>query len=143
MAGSVETTPLSSITTVEMTPLSSQITAEEAAVFVAAVTRDGATTEETNLYKTESLVNHLRESMCQVLHSADLDPHYKKLMDALVKMVIQEFYSPNEKSSTVVELFLSKGKIVLLSLVLGIIAVSAGFFLFSDAQSSYHGPPPT
>ncbi|KAD7117216.1 hypothetical protein E3N88_04484 [Mikania micrantha] len=86
----------------------------------------------------ESLANDLREcrkSMCQVLNSADLEPKYKKLFDALVKMDIEDSYSLHEDNHTL---------IVMLSFVLAaIVAGLVGFFLFSDAQSFYYGPPPT
>ncbi|KAI3669594.1 hypothetical protein L6452_40866 [Arctium lappa] len=146
MVGSVETTPfssslfakttpLSSISTVEMSPSSSPITAEPAAAFV--------TTEETDSFNPGSLVKHLRESMSQVLHSANIDPRYQKLLDVLVKMVIQEFFSFDEEKDMVVELFSKKVKTLLLSFLLCILVVSSGFILFSDVQSSYYGSPPT
>ncbi|KAI3680830.1 hypothetical protein L6452_35606 [Arctium lappa] len=46
--------------------------------------------EETDSFNPGSLVKHLRESMSQVLHSADIDPQYqKKLLDVLVKMMFK------------------------------------------------------
>ncbi|XP_024987057.1 uncharacterized protein LOC112522194 isoform X2 [Cynara cardunculus var. scolymus] len=138
-----ESTTLSSMSTVEMTPSSSQITAEPVAGFVASVTSDGAITEETDSFQLESLVKHLRKSLSQVLHSADIDLQYKKLLDALVKIVIEDFYSLHEEKDMVVELFSRKVKIVLLSFGLSILFVSSGFILSSDDQSSYYGPPPT
>ncbi|KAI3706884.1 hypothetical protein L6452_24931 [Arctium lappa] len=146
--GSVENTPvsslsstrLSSMSTVEMTPSSSQITAEPVTGFVVSVIADGATTEETDSFHLESLVKHLRNSMSQVLQSTDIDLQYKKLLDALVKVVIEEFYSLHEERHMVVELFSRKVKIVLLSFGLCILL---GFILSSDVQSSYYGPPPT
>ncbi|GJV18303.1 hypothetical protein Tco_1367323 [Tanacetum coccineum] len=40
-------------------------------------------------------------------------------------------------------LFSNKIRILLLSFVLGMLAVSAGLFVFSDVQGYDHGPPPT
>ncbi|KAI3818590.1 hypothetical protein L1987_12402 [Smallanthus sonchifolius] len=92
------------------------------------------TVEDMNSFKIESLVKDLRESMCQVLNSADLEPKHQKLFDALVKMVIDELHSLHEQKDMM---------IVLLSFVLAaIVAGSVGFFMFSDSQSSYYGPPP-
>ncbi|CAH1451267.1 unnamed protein product [Lactuca virosa] len=66
---------LSSISTLETTPFSSSpITAEAAVFHVDSVTHDEATTEESDPIKLESLVKHLKESMFQVLHSADIGP---------------------------------------------------------------------
>ena len=136
-----ESTPLSSIATAEMTPLSSPITAE--AVTICVPSHYGATTDEMNLLKVEGMVKNLRESMFQVLHSADIEPRSKKVLDALVKMDIEEFYSLHEERNIVVELFSKKIRIVLLCFVLGMLAVSAGLFVFSDVQGYDHGPPPT
>ncbi|PWA50352.1 hypothetical protein CTI12_AA473830 [Artemisia annua] len=93
------------------------------------VTCGGTTTEEMNSFKLEPLVKHLRESMLHVSNSSDLEPQYKKLLDALVKMVIEEFHSLHEEKNMVVELFSRKAKMVLLSSVMGILAVSTGFLL--------------
>nr|XP_043614003.1 uncharacterized protein LOC122585953 [Erigeron canadensis]XP_043614004.1 uncharacterized protein LOC122585953 [Erigeron canadensis]XP_043614005.1 uncharacterized protein LOC122585953 [Erigeron canadensis] len=142
-ASSVEGTPLSCITTGEKTPQSSPITDEADVVFVDSVIHSGTTTEETSSIKLESLVKHLRLSMFQVLHSAEIDPPYKKLLDILVKTVSEEFCSLHDEEDKVVKLFPKKVTIVLLCFVLGMLAIPAGFFLFSDGQSSYHGPPPT
>ncbi|KAK9065464.1 hypothetical protein SSX86_014863 [Deinandra increscens subsp. villosa] len=97
------------------------------------ISPSSATAEDVNSFKIESLVNDLRicrESMCQVLNSADLEPKYKRLFDALVKMVIEESHSLHEE----------KGRVIV---VLSFVLAAIGFCLFSDAQSSYNGPPPT
>ncbi|PWA66395.1 hypothetical protein CTI12_AA327700 [Artemisia annua] len=135
-----ESTPLSSITA-EMTPLSSPITAE--AVTICVPSHYGATTDEMNLLKVEEVVKHLRESMFQVLHSADIEPRSKRYLDALAKMVIEDSFSLHEERNIVVELFSKKTRIVLLCFALGMLAVSAGLFVFSDVQGYDHGPPPT
>ena len=96
-----------------------------------------------NSLKVEGVVKNLQESMFQVLHSADIEPRSKKILDALVKMVIEEFYSLHEERNIVVELFSKKIRIVLLCFVLGMLAVSAGLFVFSDVQGYDHGPPPS
>ncbi|KAJ9561983.1 hypothetical protein OSB04_007143 [Centaurea solstitialis] len=129
-----ETSPMSSMTTVQMTPSSSPITVEADAAFV--------TKEETDSFNRGLLVMHLRKSMSQVLHSADIDSQYKRLLDVLVKMVIQEFFSSHEEKDIVVEVFSKKVKTLLVSLVVCIF-VSSGFILFSGVKSSYNGPPPT
>ncbi|MFS8004161.1 hypothetical protein Hanom_Chr13g01222421 [Helianthus anomalus] len=82
--------------------------------------------------------------MFQVLHSSDIDTNHKKLLDALVKMVIEQFCTSHEDHrGSVVGLFSKKVKLVLLSYLLVMLLGSAGFFLLSDVQSCYHGPPPT
>ncbi|CAI9288737.1 unnamed protein product [Lactuca saligna] len=130
---------LSSISTPETTPFSSSpITAEASVFHVDSVIHDEATTEDSDPVKLESLVKHVKESMFLVLHSVDIGPQYKKLLDALVKMVIEELFSLHEERNTV-HLFSSRIKIVMLC----ILAISSGFFLFSDVWSSYEDPPPT
>ncbi|KAL8245013.1 hypothetical protein R6Q59_011271 [Mikania micrantha] len=131
-------TPLSSITNVEITPSSST---SVLAAYGAAI--HGDTTEEAKSVKLELLVKHLRESMFQVLHSSDIEPNHKKLLDALVKMAIEEFCILHEERGSVAEWFSNKVKLLLLSYLLLMLLVSAGFFFLSDAQSSYYGPPPT
>ncbi|GKB15568.1 hypothetical protein Tco_0849491 [Tanacetum coccineum] len=91
------------------------------------VTSGGTTTEKVNSSELEPLVKHLRGSMIQVLNSSDLEPQCKKLLDALVKTVIEEFYSLHEEKNMTVELFSRKAKTVLLSSMMGILAVSIGF----------------
>nr|GEX51157.1 protein SINE3 isoform X1 [Tanacetum cinerariifolium] len=132
-----ESSPLSCITTAEMTPLSSPIIAE--AVTICVPSHNGSTADEMNSLKVE-VVKNLRESMFQVLHSADIEPRSKKVLDALVKMVIEELH---EEKNIVVELFSNRIMIVLLSFVLGMLAVSAGLYVLSDVQGYDHGPPPT
>ncbi|KAJ0476219.1 hypothetical protein HanHA300_Chr13g0474821 [Helianthus annuus] len=125
-------TPLSSITTVETTPSSSTTAAVHGSIIA-----------ETKSVKPEILAKHLKESMFQVLHSSDIDTNHKKLLDALVKMVIEQFCTSHEDRGSVVGLFSKKVKLVLLSYLLVMLLGSAGFFLLSDVQSCYHGPPPT
>ncbi|KAI3687651.1 hypothetical protein L1987_81351 [Smallanthus sonchifolius] len=141
--GSVEATPLSSKSPAESTPMSSITTVEMTPPSSTSAITSGVTIQETKSIKLESLVKHLRESMFQVLHSADIDTNHKKLLDALVKMVIEEFCSLHEERGLVVGLFSKKVKLVLLSYLVGLLLVCAGFFLFSDVQSSYQGPTPT
>ncbi|KAL8197861.1 hypothetical protein R6Q57_030149 [Mikania cordata] len=131
-------TPLSSITNVEITPPSST---SVLAAYGAAI--HGDLTEEAKSVRLELLVKHLRESMFQVLHSSDIEPNHKKLLDALVKMAIEEFCMLREERGSVAEWFSNKVKLLLLSYLLLMLLVSAGFFFLSDAQSSYYGPPPT
>ncbi|KAJ0663057.1 hypothetical protein HanLR1_Chr13g0476891 [Helianthus annuus] len=125
-------TPLSSITTVETTPSSSTTAAVHGSIIA-----------ETKSVKPEILAKYLKESMFQVLHSSDIDTNHKKLLDALVKMVIEQFCTSHEDRGSVVGLFSKKVKLVLLSYLLVMLLGSAGFFLLSDVQSCYHGPPPT
>ncbi|KAK1436334.1 hypothetical protein QVD17_02113 [Tagetes erecta] len=129
--------PLSSITTVEISPPSTSTISIDQAVL------QGDTAHETKSIKLQLLVNQLRESMFQVSYSSEIDPTYKKLLDALVKMVIEEFCSLHVERGLVAELFSKKVKLMLLSYLLGTLLVCVGFFLFADVKSSYHGPPPT
>ncbi|XP_076894728.1 uncharacterized protein LOC143547108 [Bidens hawaiensis] len=131
------TTPLSCITTAETTPPSSTFKITTDAVI------HEATIEESKSVKPEPLVKHLRESIIQVLNSSDIEPNYKKLLDALIKTVIEQFCTSHEDKGSVVERFSKKVKFVLLSYLLVMLLGSVGFFLLSDAQNSYHGPPPT
>ncbi|KAK1408362.1 hypothetical protein QVD17_40077 [Tagetes erecta] len=132
------TTPLSSVTTVETALLpSSSRTADVAAFSVDLVTNSA------NSVNVESLVKHLRGSMIQVLNPTDIEPQYKKLSDALVKIVTQELCNLHEERSLLVEQFSMKLKFLLLSCFLGLLLVSLVFFIISDAQNTYNGPPPT
>ncbi|KAK9288221.1 hypothetical protein L1049_016670 [Liquidambar formosana] len=93
--------------------------------------------------EVEVLVDHLRQSRFQVLNSPDLDLRYQKLLDALIQIVIEEFYGLPEERDRFSELLSLKLCIVFLCFSLWMICVWVAFFCGSGGQSSFKEPPPT
>ncbi|XP_041001663.1 protein SINE3 [Juglans microcarpa x Juglans regia] len=93
--------------------------------------------------EVETAINFLKRSRSQVLKSADTDPRSKRIMDALIEIVIGEFYPHPEERDHIGELILMKIQIVLLCFFLWILAVAVAFFFGSAVQNSFRGPLPT
>lgn len=124
--------------------LSSQTSADEGAK----VSLNGVALEEWNGAKkgtveAEMVVKHLRLAQTQVLNSVGADLGSKKLLDTLIKAIIEEFYGLSEEKDWFTEVVSRKASLVLSSFVLWIFAVVAVFFFSSGTGSSFNGPPPT
>ncbi|XP_035539672.1 protein SINE3 [Juglans regia] len=93
--------------------------------------------------EVETAINFLKRSRSRVLKSAGTDPRSKRIMDALIEIVIGEFYPHPEEKDHIGELILMKIQIVLLCFFLWILAVAVAFFFGSAVQNSFRGPLPT
>lgn len=93
--------------------------------------------------ESEIVVNILKRNRTQVLNSADVDPQSKKILDALIEIVIDEFYTRPAERDRFAELVSIKTQIVLLSFFLWILAVAVAFFFGSGVHNSSSGPLPT
>ncbi|KAM7467180.1 hypothetical protein LguiB_014742 [Lonicera macranthoides] len=126
------------------TVLSSQISANEGAKIqlnrVALEQWNGA---KKGTVEAEMVVKYLRLAQTQVLNSVKADLRSQKLLDALIKTVIEEFYGLAEEKDWFTEVVSRKALLVLSSFVLWIFAVVAVFFFSSGTGSSFNGPPPT
>ncbi|KAK4405456.1 hypothetical protein Sango_0552100 [Sesamum angolense] len=81
--------------------------------------------------EAEVVIKHLREARIQVLNSKDVGPS-KKLLDALINIIIEEFYGGLYDEKEWLDKFLSnKANLVLLTLMLGIFAIIICGFLHS------------
>ncbi|KAL0457514.1 UNVERIFIED_CONTAM: hypothetical protein Slati_1090600 [Sesamum latifolium] len=91
--------------------------------------------------EAEVVIKHLREARIQVLNSKDVGPS-KKLLDALINIIIEEFYGGLYDEKEWLDKFLSnKANLVFLSLMLGIFAIIMCGFLRSGTNLT--GPTPT
>ncbi|KAA8527356.1 hypothetical protein F0562_034929 [Nyssa sinensis] len=130
----------------DLTPLSSSITVVKDEADNVSVNRCGfseSNSVRTGPVEAQIVLNHLRQARIQVLNSADADLQSKKLLDALIKVVIDEFYGLPEERDRFAELLSTKTRIVFLSFSLWILAVLAVFLFSSSVQSSFIEPPPT
>ncbi|PSR97883.1 Zinc transporter 8 like, partial [Actinidia chinensis var. chinensis] len=92
--------------------------------------------------QTEMVVNHLKQAQIQVMNSASTNLRSKKLLDALINVVIEEFNVSPEEKDHFTEIVTMKTLVVLLSFLLGIL-VAVMFLFRSGVQSSFTEPPPT
>lgn len=93
--------------------------------------------------EVESAINFLKRSRSQVLKSADSDHQSKRIMDALIEIVIGEFYPHPEEKDHFGKLILMKIQIVLLCFFLWILAMVVAFVFGSAVQNSLRGSLPT
>ncbi|GMY38658.1 protein SINE3 [Fagus crenata] len=93
--------------------------------------------------EVEIVVDFLKRSRSQILNSVEVDSQSKKLLDALLRIIVDEFYAHQpEKTDRIAELISMKTKIVLLSFLVWIIVMAMTFFS-SRVQNSFVGPLPT
>jgi hypothetical protein len=90
----------------------------------------------------EIVVDILKRNRTQVLNSSDVDPQSKKILDALIEIVIEEFYNRPKERDRFAELVSIKIQIVLLFFFLWMLAMAVAFFFGSGVQhsSSKHLP---
>ncbi|KAL7119663.1 hypothetical protein ACP275_02G076200 [Erythranthe tilingii] len=94
-------------------------------------------------YEAEVVIKHLREARIQVMKSKDLGPS-KKLLDAMIKTVIQEFYGGlYEDKEWLDKLLSSKGNLVSLIFMMGIFSVLVFWFFNSGTKGIVTMSPPT
>ncbi|GAV71700.1 hypothetical protein CFOL_v3_15190 [Cephalotus follicularis] len=96
-----------------------------------------------DVLEAEIVANFLKKARPQVLSSVDVDTRTKKLMDALIRTVIDDLYVVPEERDWITELVEVKTHIVLLCFLLWIIAMTVIFFVGSGGRSSSRGPLPT
>ncbi|GFZ11467.1 hypothetical protein Acr_22g0008650 [Actinidia rufa] len=73
--------------------------------------------------EAEMVVNHLKQAQIQVMNSASTDLCTKKLLDALINVVIEEFNVSPEEKDHIAEIVKMKTRVVLLSFLLWILVV--------------------
>ncbi|KAL3505614.1 hypothetical protein ACH5RR_030996 [Cinchona calisaya] len=93
--------------------------------------------------EAELVVKHLREAQLQILNARDMDLQSKRVLDALVNLVVEEFIQLPEEKDQFNDLVVRKGNFLLMSFFLWILLVSAIFFIFSASQRSFSGAIPT
>lgn len=93
--------------------------------------------------EAEMAVKYLREAQMQMVNATDIDIRYKKLLDAVMNTVIEEFYGLPEDKDWCNAIVAKKFHLVTLSFLLWIIAVFIGFFIRSGEKHSFCGALPT
>ncbi|KAL8061256.1 hypothetical protein ABFX02_02G075600 [Erythranthe guttata] len=94
-------------------------------------------------YEAEVVIKHLREARIQVMKSKDLGPS-KKLLDAMIKTVIQEFYGGlYEENEWLDKLASNKGNLVSLIFMMGVFAVLVFWFFNSGTKGFVTMSSPT
>lgn len=94
--------------------------------------------------ESEMLVKLLRQAQIQVSKSADTDLRFKRILDALIKCVIEELaVLPEEKNLSTNDI-LAKLMTLLMSITLwSLVTIWMIYFYYSGiSRSSFH-PPPT
>lgn len=94
--------------------------------------------------EADMVVNHLRLARTKLMNSTDIDVSSRKLLDALIKTVIEEYDGLYEEKDQFAELVMMKWRVVFVCVLLWILVVSV-IFLFRSCggRSSFNGPLPT
>ncbi|KAL2459346.1 uncharacterized protein Fot_54478 [Forsythia ovata] len=93
--------------------------------------------------EVDILIKHLKVARVQVMNSSDVN-HSKKLLDALINFVIEEFHGGlYEEKDWLDKFVLSKARVVSLSILIGILAVLLFLFSNSGAKGLHSGLTPT
>ena len=82
------------------------------------------------------VVDFLKIARSQGLNSVDVDTRSKKLLDALLSIIVDEFYAQPEEKDRSDELIAKKTKIVLLCFVFWILAMAMTFFFSTRVENS-------
>ncbi|KAG6594019.1 hypothetical protein SDJN02_12861, partial [Cucurbita argyrosperma subsp. argyrosperma] len=93
--------------------------------------------------EAEIAVNYLRRALSQVLQSTDVDHQSKKLIDASVRIIVDEFLAIPQERDLITRLISSKSHVLSLGLFLWIIVLVFAFFSGSGVENCFIGPLPT
>lgn len=135
------------VTPSDLTPLTSSITGEEdepnnlsvfRSSFVESKNSDAMVAVEADM-----VVNHLKLARIQLKNSTDADISSRKLLDALIKLVIEEFDGLREENDRFAELVTMKRRIVFVSVFLWILVSVIFLFRSCGGKSSFSEPLPT
>ncbi|KAJ8534957.1 hypothetical protein K7X08_016685 [Anisodus acutangulus] len=116
-----------------LTPLSSTITCDS----------NTPSDVKFGFVEAEMAVKYLREAQMQVVNATDVDIRYKKLLDAVMNIVVEEFYGLPQDKDCYNKLVSRKFHLVTLTFLLWIIAVLIGFFFHSGEKDCFYGTLPT
>ena len=130
-----------------LTPLSSTITSDRNQTgdvsFSHFKNSESKNSDDIVAVEAEMVVNHLKQAQIQVMNSASTDLRSKKLLDALIRVVIEEFNVSPEEKDHFAEIVTMKTRVVFLSFLLWILVVSVIFLFRSGVRSSFAEPPQT
>ncbi|KAH0704382.1 hypothetical protein KY285_018660 [Solanum tuberosum] len=130
----------------DLTPLSSTVTSDRFKECTGSNSRSGIpqiSDVKFGSVEAEMAVKYIREAQLQVVNATDIDIRYKKLLDAVMNTVVEEFYGLPEDKDCYNAIVSKKFHLVTLTFVLWIIAVFIGFFFHSGEEHSFDRPLPT
>ncbi|KAL6188458.1 hypothetical protein ACLB2K_039851 [Fragaria x ananassa] len=136
--------PLSASTetsfTSDLSPSSESTISSHASWSVAKCENDGS---KFGSIGAEVVAIFLKQARTQVLNSTGVDAKSKKLLDALVEIVTEDFHTAPEERDLIAELLSAKAKILVVCSLLWILAMAVYMVFSSGAQSTFPGPLPT
>ncbi|KAM5568703.1 hypothetical protein ABKV19_016303 [Rosa sericea] len=91
----------------------------------------------------EVVASFLKQARTQVLNSAGVDAKSKKILDALVEIVIEDFHTVPEEKDQIAKLLSAKAKMLVVCLLLWILAMAVFLVFGSGSRSTFRGPLPT
>ncbi|XP_050372575.1 uncharacterized protein LOC126790402 [Argentina anserina] len=91
----------------------------------------------------EVVASFLKQARTEVLNSAGVDAKSKKLLDALVEIVIEDLHTVPEERDQIAELISMKAKIRVVCLLLLILTMTVLSMFSSGSGRNFHGPLPT
>lgn len=117
----------------DLSPMMSTVTGEEDEPNSFSVFRSGFAESKGNddivPVEADMVVNHLKLARTKLMNSTDVDVSSRKLLDALIKTVIEECDGLHEEKDQFAELVTMKRRVVFVCVVLWILVVSV-IFLF-------------
>ncbi|GMN67077.1 hypothetical protein TIFTF001_036142 [Ficus carica] len=97
-----------------------------------------------NSVEAEIVVDSLRKAISQVLDSPDaVDSESRKLLEALVEIVIDMLQTVPEERDQISDLLQAKTRIILIFIFLSLFVTVATWILSSGSESTLGEPPPT
>ncbi|KAF5950809.1 hypothetical protein HYC85_012802, partial [Camellia sinensis] len=145
--GGGESSQASSFSLSDLTPLSSTITVDKDEVVYVSVSHcrsaESKTSADIVSVEAEVVVNHLKQARIQVMNSTNADLQSKKLLNALIEVVIEEFNALPEEKDRLSELVSMKTRVVFMIFLVWVVAVLMFLHFSSRGQSSFSELPPT
>ncbi|TYK02961.1 uncharacterized protein E5676_scaffold46G00440 [Cucumis melo var. makuwa] len=93
--------------------------------------------------EAEIAVNSLRRALTQVLLSTDVDHQSKKLIDASMRIIVDDFLAIPQERDRIAQLISVKNYVLSMCVFLWIVVLAIAFFVGSGVKSSFTGPLPT
>ncbi|XP_034686861.1 uncharacterized protein LOC117915394 [Vitis riparia] len=93
--------------------------------------------------EAEIVVELLTQARAQVLNSSDTDIRSKRLLDTLIKIIIDETYLLPGQTDQFPGVVFARTRLLMVCFLLWILTISVVSFIRSGAQGSIYEPPPT
>ena len=90
--------------------------------------------------EAEIAVNSLRRALTQVLLSTDVDHQSKKLIDASMRIIVDDFLAIPQERDRIAQLISVKNYVLSMCVFLWIVVLAIAFFVRSGVKSSFTRP---